>query len=155
MIGQWITNLTPKRIIIYLGMITVTIYVVWYVIDALDGFDHNFKHGKTNWYESAEKESFGNFDPTKKQSTRLSTTLSAICDFNSAQRKVSCNASRTSDKSTLNWNEDHGESVSGQEKFKFLISHSSKSEILVTLEKCISTPCKEVETTVNISHRTN
>ena len=33
MIKQWISSLTSKRIIIYLAMIAVAIYVVWYVID--------------------------------------------------------------------------------------------------------------------------
>lgn len=155
MISRWISSFTPKQIIIYLVMISVAIFVVWYVVEALEGIDPHYKPEKFNWYASAEKESFGNFDPTKKESTRLSTTLSAICEFNSEQRKISCNANRTSDKSTLSWNEDHGGSGSDQEKFEFLISDSPKYEILVTLEECISTTCKEIETAVDVSHPTN
>ena len=71
MIGQWITNLTPKRIIIFLGIIIVTIYLVWYVIDALDGFDPNFKPAVTTATSGAGvgseiKGGAISFDPTKK-----------------------------------------------------------------------------------------
>ena len=151
MISRWISSLTPKRIIIYLVMISVAIYVVWYVVEALEGLDPHHKPEKFNWYASAEKESFGNFDPTKKGSTRLSTTLSAICEFNSEQRKVSCNASRTSDKSTLSWSESQGANVSNQEEFEFPISDSVKSEILITLEECLNTACNEVQTSIDVS----
>jgi len=43
MIKQWISNLTPKQIIIFVVFIAVAIYVVWYVINALEGLDTDFK----------------------------------------------------------------------------------------------------------------
>ena len=71
MIGQWITNLTPKRVIISSAIILVTIYVVWYVVDALDGFDPNFKPAVTTATSGAGvgseiKGGIEIFDPAKK-----------------------------------------------------------------------------------------
>ena len=43
MIGQWFANLTPRRIAIYLVMIAVALYIVWYVVDALEGLDTDFR----------------------------------------------------------------------------------------------------------------
>jgi hypothetical protein len=71
MIGQWISNLTPKRIIISSLIIIVSIYVVLYVIDALDGFDPNFKPAVTTATSGAGvgseiKGGIEIFDPTAK-----------------------------------------------------------------------------------------
>jgi len=71
MIRQWITNFTPKRIIIFFVIILVIIYVVWYVIDALDGFDPNFKPAVTTATSGAGvgseiKGGVEIFDPSKK-----------------------------------------------------------------------------------------
>ena len=71
MIRQWITNFTPKRIIIFSVIILVIIYVVWYVIDALDGFDPNFKPAVTTATSgvgvgSEIKGGVEIFDPSKK-----------------------------------------------------------------------------------------
>ena len=147
-----IRNLSTKQIIGIVITLAVVIFLIWYITYALKGFDPGYRPGmEGGFYAAAKKESFGNFDPTKKGSTRLSTTLSAICEFNSEQRKVSCNASRTSDKSTLSWSESQGANVSNQEEFEFPISDSVKSEILITLEECLNTACNEVQTSIDVS----
>ena len=69
MIKQWLGRFTPKQIIAILIMIAVAIYVVWYVIEALEGFDPNYRP-----YKEITSSSTGNiikggpevFDPTKK-----------------------------------------------------------------------------------------
>jgi hypothetical protein len=71
MISQWISNLTPKQIIIFLVLIAAAIYVVWYVIEALEGIEPNYVPGGaagTNTSDtSAEiKGKIEVFDPTKK-----------------------------------------------------------------------------------------
>lgn len=43
MFNQLMAQLTTKRIIIILGSIALTIYIIWYVIKALEGFDPNYK----------------------------------------------------------------------------------------------------------------
>ena len=66
MIEQWVSNLTPKRIVIYLVMIAVAIYVVWYVVEALEGLDPNYKPQKEGWHGgTAIKGGAEIFDPTK------------------------------------------------------------------------------------------
>ena len=70
-INQWVSNLTPKQTIIFLVLITAAIYVVWYVIDALDGFDPDYKPAVTTATSGAGvgSEIKGGpeiFDPTKK-----------------------------------------------------------------------------------------
>jgi hypothetical protein len=70
MVGQWISNLTPRRIIIYLVMIAVAIYVVWYVIEALEGFDAEYQPSKPALGSNTTTEIKGEiqvFDPSKKQ----------------------------------------------------------------------------------------
>ena len=70
MIGQWISNLTPKKAIIFLVLIAVPIYVVWYVVEALDGFDPTYKPSSLD--ASMDDDGSGSktgvqfFDPTKK-----------------------------------------------------------------------------------------
>ena len=65
MIKQWVGNLTPKQIIIFVALMAVAIYVVWYVIEALEGLDTNYEPGRTNWY-SPQQGQGEYFDPTKK-----------------------------------------------------------------------------------------
>lgn len=57
---------------------------------------------------------------------------------------VSCEAQRTSMKSTLNWSENLSDTeASGEKKgiFEFQISDSAAKEVLVTLEECLNTAC--------------
>ena len=97
------------------------------------------------------------FDPSAESSStagKLATTLSANCELNTDEKKVSCEAHRTFMESTLNWSENlTGNELSGEEEgiFEFTISHPSDSEVLVTLEECIATTCTLVETTVDAS----
>ena len=70
-INQWVSNLTPKQVIIFLVLIAAAIYVVWYVIHALDGFDPDYKPAVTTATSGAGvgSEIKGGpeiFDPTKK-----------------------------------------------------------------------------------------
>ena len=64
MLNQLMAQLTTKRIIIILGFIALTIYIIWYVIKALEGFDPNYKPYKHPWQSGAH---VGNesFDPNK------------------------------------------------------------------------------------------
>ena len=64
---DWISQLTPKRIIIFLVLIAAAIYVVWYVIEALEGFDPEYKPSglqPSNW-DTGSKTGVEAFDPTK------------------------------------------------------------------------------------------
>lgn len=70
-INQWVSNLTPKQVILFLVLITVAIYVLWYVIEALYGFDPDYKPAVTTATSGAGvgSEIKGGpeiFDPTKK-----------------------------------------------------------------------------------------
>ncbi len=68
MILDRISQLTPKRIIIFLVLIAAAIYVVWYIFEALDGLNPNYKP-----YAPSASSSTGNiikggaeiFDPSK------------------------------------------------------------------------------------------
>ena len=64
MLNQLMAQLTTKRIIIILGSIALTIYIIWYVIKALEVFDPNYKPYKQPWQSGAH---VGNesFDPIK------------------------------------------------------------------------------------------
>ena len=67
MLNQLMAQLTTKRIIIILGFIALTIYIIWYVIKALEGFDPNYKPYKDPWQSGAKigNESFApNKTPT-------------------------------------------------------------------------------------------
>ena len=70
MIKQWIDTLTPRRVIIFLVMIAVAIYVVWYVLDALEGLDPDYRpHEQMVGYGGAKIKGGAEsmmFDPTKK-----------------------------------------------------------------------------------------
>ena len=60
-------QLTTKQIIGLLIAGIVAVYIVWYVIDALEGLDPNYRPSKEQRPEGGGgKESFGSFDPTKK-----------------------------------------------------------------------------------------
>ena len=73
MIKKWISRLTTKQIVISLVMVAVAIYVVWYVIEALEGLDTNYQpyHSRadsssTNVGGAKIKGGAVIFDPTKK-----------------------------------------------------------------------------------------
>ena len=97
------------------------------------------------------------FDPSAESSStagKLATTLSANCELNVDEMKVSCEAHRTSMQSTLNWSENlTGNELSGEEEgiFEFEVATSSELKVTVVLEECISTTCTESETNVDLS----
>ena len=67
MIRQYISNLTPKQIITYLVIIAVAIYVVWYVVEALEGLNPNYQPFHARAGDGTEvKGGIEIFDPTKK-----------------------------------------------------------------------------------------
>ena len=72
MINQWIAKLTTKQIVIYLMMIVVAIYIVWYVVDALEGFDPDYRPTAMGLGDNESKAGTkikggaAMFDPTKK-----------------------------------------------------------------------------------------
>ena len=67
MIKHWICSLSPKRTVIYFIIIALSIFVVWYVVEALEGLDPNYRPSKEQRPEGGGgKESFGSFDPTKQ-----------------------------------------------------------------------------------------
>lgn len=69
MISQWIVNLTPKRIVIYLLIAVVAIYVVWNVVEALEGLNPNYQPYEQKAGVSTEiKGGIEIFDPTQKTS---------------------------------------------------------------------------------------
>ena len=69
MSSQWVGHLTPKRIITFVVLSVVAIYVVWYVIEAVEGFDTTFKPSSLD--ASMDDDGSGSktgvefFDPTK------------------------------------------------------------------------------------------
>ena len=66
MIKQWVGNLTPKQIVISLVMIAVAIYVVWYVIEALEGLDTQYQPYEVPCcFPAGSKGGMETFDPTK------------------------------------------------------------------------------------------
>ena len=63
MINQWISQLTVRKAILLLVALFAVVYVVWYVIDALDGFDPASRPGmEGGFYAAGSGESF---DPNK------------------------------------------------------------------------------------------
>ena len=68
MLKQWIgSRLSTKQIVMYMVMVFVAIYIVWYVIDALEGLKPNYIPGARGQLEA--QNSPGNtmgFDPAKK-----------------------------------------------------------------------------------------
>ena len=149
----WFIHLTTRQVIIIIVGIAVAFSVVWYVIDALEGFDPNYRPGMEQGGSRGEpKESYGAFDPTKKKSASpLSTTLDATCEYHSVIELVSCTGKRTSDKSILRWKTSHSDETSGGDKFEFSVSNSSAQEVTVTLEECIGNTCNQAETAVTLS----
>ena len=97
------------------------------------------------------------FDPSAESSStagKLATKLSANCEFDVDQMRVSCEAHRTSMQSTLRWSENATNTeLSGQEQgiFEFDLTNVSDSKVTVLLEECIATTCKEVGTDVFLS----
>ena len=72
MLNQLMAQLTTKRIIIILGFIALTIYIIWYVIKALEGFDPNYKPYKQPWQSGAHvgNESLDPIKPSTVDSQR-------------------------------------------------------------------------------------
>ncbi len=71
MIIQWIGKFSTKQIIGFVIVVLVAIYIVWYVIEALDGFDPNFKPSTGTAGSNTTSEIKGElqiFDPSKKKS---------------------------------------------------------------------------------------
>ena len=68
---QALKNLTTKQIITYVVLLALAIFVVWYVIDALDGFDPNYQptgvsaRGSSSDGSGAKVGSYKAFDPSK------------------------------------------------------------------------------------------
>ena len=50
---QALKNLTTKQIITYVVLLALAIFVVWYVIDALDGFDPAYRPGMEGVFYAA------------------------------------------------------------------------------------------------------
>ena len=98
------------------------------------------------------------FDPSAESSStagKLATKLSANCNFNVDQMKVSCEAHRTSMQSTLRWSENATNiELSGEEEgiFEFDIATGSDAKVTVLLEECIATTCKEVGIDFSLSN---
>tara|TARA_B100000686_G_scaffold145751_1_gene153257 strand:+ start:2660 stop:2878 length:219 start_codon:yes stop_codon:yes gene_type:complete len=70
MITQWIGKFSTKQIIGFVIAVLVAIYIVWYVIEALDGFDPNFKPSTGTAGSNTTSEIKGElqiFDPSKKK----------------------------------------------------------------------------------------
>ena len=64
-LATWFHRLSTKQIIVYLVLLVVAIYVVWYVIDALAGFDPDYRPGmEGGFYAAGSGESF---DPNKEK----------------------------------------------------------------------------------------
>ncbi|MBS57427.1 MAG: hypothetical protein CL735_01530 [Chloroflexi bacterium] len=71
MIIQWIGKFSTKQIIGFVIAVLIAIYIVWYVIEALDGFDPNFKPSTGTAGSNTTSEIKGElqiFDPSKKKS---------------------------------------------------------------------------------------
>lgn len=162
-----LSKLSTNQIIIGVVCIVAVVAVAGFVIFTLseNKVDSDYKPYKpASWYvaggEVAPKGSEkGNkyFDPSSESSStegKLSTSLKAQCEFNSADLKVSCEAHRTTMQSTLEWSENlSGTETSGQKEgiFEFSIDDPSSSDVTVTLDECVSTACKHAETIVNLS----
>ena len=70
MITQWIGKFSTKQIIGFVIAVLVAIYIVWYVIEALDGFEPNFKPSTGTAGSNTTSEIKGElqiFDPSKKK----------------------------------------------------------------------------------------
>ena len=71
MINQWISQLTVRKVIFLLIALFAVVYVAWYIIDALDGFDPNYQptgvsaRGSSSDGSAAKVGSYKAFDPSK------------------------------------------------------------------------------------------
>ena len=66
MISQWFRQLSTKQIIALVIAVLLAIYVVWYVMEALEGFDPEYKPSglqPSNW-DTGSKTGSKSFDPT-------------------------------------------------------------------------------------------
>ena len=67
MIKKWISRLTTKQIVISLVMVAVAIYVVWYVIEALEGLNREYQPYEVPCcLPAGSKGGMEIFNPTKK-----------------------------------------------------------------------------------------
>ena len=165
MINKFSSKQIVTGVIVFLAVVVVIGYIISSIVAedkelSEKGVTKDTKPPQTReaWMAGAKT---GNefFDPTKKDSSpstkgKLSTTNRAECTFDSQDMKVTCEAYRTSMQSTLNWFEDSTETtLSGEEEgiFEFSINNISESKVLVTLEECVSTACKQSETSVDVS----
>ena len=64
-ITQWISNFSTKQIISLVVAITISIYIVWYVIEALEGLDPDFRPNKPPDGNRGPKVGNEFFDPLK------------------------------------------------------------------------------------------
>ena len=67
MINQWVGQLTTKQIVGIVIAVIVALYVVWYVLEALEGFDPEYKPSglqPSNW-DTGSKTGSESFNPTK------------------------------------------------------------------------------------------
>ena len=67
MISQWFRQLSTKQIIVLVIAVLFAIYAVWYVMEALEGFDPEYKPSglqPSNW-DTGSKTGGEAFDPTK------------------------------------------------------------------------------------------
>ena len=163
------TKFSSKHIVTAAVVFLAVVLVIGYIIFSLivedqelseKGVSKDTKPPQTReaWMAGAKT---GNefFDPSKKNSSvsttgKLSTKIGSECIVNSQEMKVTCEAHRTSMQSTLNWFENSTKTtLSGEEEgiFEFIISNTSDSNVLVTLEECVSTACKKSETSVDVS----
>ena len=162
-----LSKFSTNQIIIGVVCIVAAVAGAGFVIFTIseNKVDSDYKPYKpASWYVAGAKvapkgSEKGNkyFDPSSESSStegKLSSSLNAKCEFNSADMKVSCEAHRTSMQSTLEWSENlSGTGISGQKEgiFEFTISDPSSSEVTVTLDECVSTACKNSETIIELS----
>ncbi|MBS58010.1 MAG: hypothetical protein CL735_04535, partial [Chloroflexi bacterium] len=74
-LSAWFRSLSTKQIIVYLVLVAVAIYVVWYVIDALEGLDPNFTPPSSGSNESQNalgNKSFGEKEETPEPEAKKS-----------------------------------------------------------------------------------
>tara|TARA_B100001146_G_C15963546_1_gene340893 strand:+ start:173 stop:430 length:258 start_codon:yes stop_codon:yes gene_type:complete len=74
---QIIRNFSRKQIIVFALVVLLSIYVVWYVVDALEGLDPNYRPTGTGKLSdnNANQGAKGNdfFDPSKESAESATT----------------------------------------------------------------------------------
>ena len=76
MMKQLVGNFSTKQIISLIIGLVLAIYVVWYVVEALEGFDPDYRpSGRTASDNNANQGAKGNdfFDPSKKPAESAAT----------------------------------------------------------------------------------